>query len=101
MKRTNKTSTKLSLTSTIDELCLLQEIVEKLAQRRVDLGYGRQAVPAGHAVETSSLEAYVSGNVVLNVNDEMMSIPYATCFLFTCSKNNDKGYSLAWSQSLS
>jgi hypothetical protein len=102
MRNTNPTNSDLTLTSTIDELCLLQEIVEKLAQRRVDLGHGKEIVPPScKAVETSSLEAYVSGNVLLSVGDEMMTIPYATCFLFTCSKQRGNGYRLSFCQSLS
>ena len=93
---------QLTISATIDEAILLQNVVEKLAHRRIDLGYSREAVPAGwQSIETSSLEAFVSGDVSISREDETIRMPYATGFLFTCTKKMKGDYSFSWVNSLS
>lgn len=93
---------QLAVSATIDESSLLKDLVQKLAHRRVDLGYSKQTVPAGwKAVETSSLEAYVSGNVDILDDDDHLGLAYTTCFLFSCMKERGGDYELTWVNSLS
>jgi hypothetical protein len=92
----------LAVSVTVDEPVMLQALVEKLAHRRYHIGYSRQAVPPGLlAIDTSSIEAYVSGDLGLTVPFEEFSIPYCTCFHFTCVKNRAGKNMLSWVNSLS
>jgi hypothetical protein len=92
----------LAVSVTIDEPGLLKALVEKLAHRRYHIGYSRKAVPAGlTAIDTSSIEAYISGGLELTVPFEEFSVPYCTCFHFTCVKNRAGENMLSWVNSLS
>jgi hypothetical protein len=92
----------LGVSVTIDEAPLLQSLVEKLAHRRYDIGYGLQAMPSGwQAVETSTIEAFVSGCMDMYGCGEPVSLSYTTCFSFTCTKLSGEDNNLAWVNSLS
>ena len=94
----------LQITATVDEPESLQNMIEQLAYRRNDAGYGNEKMPRGwKPLQTSSVETYVSGTVVLNFNnkEERINMPFATCFLFTCIKEKEQSYKLNWSTSLS
>jgi hypothetical protein len=92
----------LAVSATIDESSLLIDLVEKLANRRSDLGYCNQTAPTGwKAIETSSLEAYVSGNLDILNDDKHLALAYTTCFHFTCMKEKNGEYLLSWVSSLS
>ena len=103
-KKTDKQvqESQLMISALIDEAPLLTNLVEKLAHRRVDLGYSRKLVPPDwQAIETSSLEAFVSGDINILGEGEYINSPFVTCFLFTCVKAKKGEYSLSWSSSLS
>lgn len=91
------------ISARFDEPELVQNLVERLAYRRYDIGYSHEVVPPGlKALETSSTEAYVSGT--LHINEEgntPVNMPFITCFLFTCIKGKTDPYQLIWSSSLS
>ena len=92
----------LHITAILDQPVLLEDLVEKLAHRRYDIGYSSAAVPSPfQAIETSSTETYVSGTVSLAVNDELINMPFITNFLFTCTKAKNDDYKLGWGTSLS
>jgi hypothetical protein len=97
----------LHISASFDKPDFLEDLVEKLAQRRNESGLGKVKVPKGlKAVETSSLEAYVSGDVTLadldNKKDaERINMPFISCFFFTCVKEKNKDYDLTWASSLS
>jgi len=92
----------LHITATLDQPSLLENMVEKLACRRYDIGYGKAKLPQGRkALETSTTETYVSGTVALECEDATINMPFITCFLFTCLKENNNSYKLAFSTSLS
>ena len=94
--------TPLTISAVIDEALLLTDLVEKLAHRRIELGYSRELVPPDwKANETSSLEAFVSGNLNVSGEGDCINTPFVTCFLFTCIKAKKGEYSLSWSSSLS
>ncbi len=96
----NKT---LQISAVLDQPGLLESLVEKLADRHYDIGYSNAAVP-GKAIDTSSVETYVSGTIAFadaNDNEATINMPFITCFLFTCAKEKEGLYKLAWSSSLS
>ena len=92
----------LQITAIIDQPGLLEDKIEQLAYRHHDTGYGIQNIPAnGIALGTSSIETHVTGNVVMNNRDQQISMPFLTCFVFTCIKGKGSPYMLEWSSSLS
>jgi|SRR6185295_12623813 len=95
----------LHITATLDQPELLENLVEKLASRRYDIGYSKEVVPQDwQAVETSSTETYTSGTLSFSGglnNDDAINIPFITSMLFTCIKGKEDDYRLLWSCSLS
>jgi hypothetical protein len=92
----------LNISATFDQPGLLESLVEKLACRRYDIGYGKEKVPANYtAIETSSTETFVSGTISFMDNNEEINMPFITSFLFTCTKPGNDPYKLTWSASLS
>ena len=93
---------KPSVAATIDELLFLQNLVTKLACKPYDIGNKRQKTLAEwEAMETSSLEAYVSGQLSFTDSSEQVDMSFTTAFLFTCTRLNKEGYDLSWVNSLS
>lgn len=92
----------LQISAAFDQPELVQNLVERLAYRRYELGYGTQLMPRGlKALETSSTETYVSGTMAIDAdNNEIINMPFITCFLFTCIKGKSEPYQLIWSSSL-
>ena len=96
----------LQITATLDQPELLENLVEKLASRRYDIGYSREILPQEwEAVDTSSTETYVSGTLsfagVMNNDDASINMPFITSMIFTCIKGKQDDYRLLWSSSLS
>ena len=92
----------LHISATLDQPVFLEDLVEKLAYRHYDIGYGKAIVPQDSvAIETSTTETYVSGTVAIEEKNELINMPFITRFLFTCIKGKDGSYKLAWSSSLS
>lgn len=92
----------LTIAAKVDQPQLLENLVEKLAYRRYDLGYGNEKVPTEYkALETSTTDIYLSGTIEMNEGQEQLNIPYITSFLFTCIKGKTEPYQLIWSSSLS
>ncbi len=93
----------LHISAEFDQPKFLQNLIEQLAYRRYDLGYGSQIMPAGQsALETSSTEAYVSGefSIESRKKNEHFHIPFITSFIFTCIKSLKDPYQLTWSSSM-
>lgn len=84
----------------VEDPCILQLLVETLAESKPNLPFRAKRVHRGWKVlDSSSIEARVSGGI--NFSDEKaVEIPFVTCFLFTCTKGKGK-YELKWSNSLS
>jgi hypothetical protein len=92
----------LAITATLTEPHILRNLVEQLAARRPDMGYSLEKVePGWRAIETSSIEAHVSGDTNLSSGNNITQIPFNTCFLFTCIKGKKQQYHLTWVRSLS
>lgn len=93
---------ELHISAQFDEPEFVQNLVEKLAYRRYDIGYSNEPVPTGYeALETSSTEAYVSGSLhIQEEGNDPIQMPFITCFLFTCIKGKTDPYQLIWSSSM-
>jgi hypothetical protein len=92
----------LLISTTLDDQSLLENMVEKLAGRRYDFGFGKEKMPRNfEALETSSAEMYVSGTVALAEEDENINMPFITSFIFTCLKTKNDQYKLTWAASMS
>lgn len=105
MENTNNKKTNnqvIAVTTSLCEQSLLESLVEELAHRRIDIGYSRQPVPAGRqAIETSSIEAHVSGEMCISTEQDFLNSSFTTCFLFTCIKIKGGEYKFSWINSLS
>ena len=100
--QSNGQPSKPTVAATIDELLFLQSIVTRLASKPYDFGHKRQHTLADwQAMETSSIEAYVSGQLSFTDPNEQINMPFTTAFLFTCTRLNKEGYDLSWVNSLS
>ena len=94
----------LHISATFDQPEFIQNLVERLAYRRYELGYSNEKMPAGfNSLETSSTETYVSGTMAIDFEDGQspINMPFITCFLFTCIKGKTDPYQLIWSSSMS
>lgn len=93
----------LHLTASVDDPEALENIIEQLATRRYDIGYTNATVPPSwQAVDTSSVEIYMSVRVEFDYNQtQRIRIPCVTAFLFSCVKEKNNPYDLMWSISLS
>jgi hypothetical protein len=93
----------LHISASFDQPQLLENMIEKLAYRRYDTGFGKEKMPQGWlANETSTVEAYVSGTIDWEQSpSEKFRIPFISSFLFTCTRAKKDPYMLKWSISLS
>lgn len=92
------------ISAQFDQPAFVQDLVERLAYRRNEIGFSKEVMPRGlKAVETSSTETYVSGTLAINFEngEEPINMPFITSFLFTCIKGKTEPYQLIWSSSLS
>jgi len=90
------------ITAHLEEPNMLQLLIERLAECHCDFGYNQKKMhPGWEAVETSSIETLVSGSIVLSDENDLVSIPFVTCFLFSCTKAKRGKYNLKWSCCLS
>lgn len=93
----------LHISASFDQPEYVQNLVERLAYRRYEQGFGKQHMPQGlKAQETSSTETFVSGTMAIDFEDgqEPINMPFITAFLFTCVKGKTDPYQLIWSSSL-
>jgi hypothetical protein len=93
-------SANLMVTARFDHSWFLSSMIEELASTRTEAGFAEIPMHEGSlAVETSSIEAFVSGNIVFSDDDKHRH--FQTGFLFTCIKPADGTYKFVWSNSLS
>ena len=99
--KTTAMKTNLYITASFDQPELVENIAEKLASRRYDSRYVNVNIPKQwQAIETSSVENYVSGTVEIACNtNETIKMPFITCFLFSCMKEKSEPYDMIWSVS--
>lgn len=98
----------LYISSHFDQPEFLQDLVERLADRRHDTGFRSQSIPAGHrSFESSTVETYVSGTNGIDfpgsseTGTERINMPFTSSFLFTCIRGNQKTFRMQWILSLS
>jgi hypothetical protein len=97
----------LHISTALDQPGLLENMVEKLVSRSPDYGITGIKMPRGLvAIDSSSTEAFVNGNVELRMGispgrKEYIRMPFITSFYFTCIKSKNSPFRLAWSNSLS
>lgn len=96
------TDLPLAVTACIDELMFLEELVKHLADARSTKSRKNlQLEPGWETIESSSLEVYVTGNMIVSDDTGSSRVPYSTSFLFTCIKENTSGYILSGCFSMS
>jgi len=102
-KKTHKVeNSTIQCSAVLQEAKMLKNLVERLAYRHYDSDFVFEILPKDwKAVEISSLEAYVSVDILLFEKKEQLNIPFISCFLFTCFKENEGKYKLALCSSLS
>ena len=81
---------------------ILKNMVETLANSQPGFSYRYQKVqPGWQAVDTSSVEVFVSGDLNISSEIEHIYASFLTNFLFTCKKDNGEAFKLLWISSLS
>lgn len=107
-KPTNRKSDRpdlpvISITATLAEAQLLKTLVERLASNNNSNNHIPESFKAGwHSFRTSSIEAFVSGDINVTSEADVISKPFVKSFLFTCINAGNNGkYSLVWGSSLS
>jgi hypothetical protein len=92
----------LHITASIDQPELMEDMVERLAYRNTDIGYAKASMTGDwQAVDTSSVEKYVTGTLEVDFGTENIQIPFISSFLFSCIRDENHPYKLNWSLSLS
>ncbi len=100
-KGLNADHPSFSITATLCEPVLLKKLVERLAFRHPEKEIPENLKPGWHFFDSSSIEAYVSGDLHLGSRTDLVHVPFANSFLFTCIRVNKEEYLLTWCSSLS
>ena len=88
--------------TTVSSAPILKELVEVLASRKYDLH--KRIVQSSEDysfIESSTVEAYMSGENQIREGEELLAVPYITTFVFTCVRTANCRYQLLWGLSLS
>ena len=76
-------------------------MVEDLAMdRKSRTPFPQHGADEWRFVETSSLEAFASGDIYITIGDEKVRPVFTAPFLFTCIRNEGSAYKLSWKNSL-
>ncbi|RYG54109.1 MAG: hypothetical protein EOO01_02490 [Chitinophagaceae bacterium] len=96
MKKPNKPGGKMEFlpiatSALFNEPYLIRDLVETLASQRPEMGYSHEKVQLGwKAIETSTIEAHVSGQLTLSDERDQAEVSFSSGFIFTCLKENAK-----------
>jgi hypothetical protein len=107
MKKPNKNGGKtefhpIATSALFNEPYLIRDLVETLASKRPEMGYSRERVQIGwKAIETSTIEAHVSGQLMISDKSSTIEVSFSSGFIFTCARGKREEYQLAWVNSLS
>jgi len=92
---------KMMIGANVEDPALLQLLVETLAECNPGFINSYKKVQRGwRSIKTSTIQTRVSGSISF-ISKKNKKISYATCFVFTCTKEMKKKYDLTWSSSLS
>lgn len=92
---------KLMIDANVEDPSLLQLLVETLAECNPGFNNSYKKVQRGwRSIKTSTIQTRVHGDITF-VAKKKKHITYATCFVFTCTKQLKGKYDLTWSSSLS
>jgi hypothetical protein len=92
---------KMTVDTNVEDPSLLQLLVETLAECNPGFKNSYKKVQRGwRSIKTSTIQTRVSGNICF-ASKKNKNISYATCFVFTCTKQMKGKYDLTWSNSLS
>src|SRR5262245_10558673 len=87
--------------ATVEDPSLLQLLVETLAECNPGFTNSYKKVQHGwRSIKTSTIQTRVSGEISFS-SKKNKNVPFATCFVFTCTKEMKRKYDLTWSTSLS
>jgi hypothetical protein len=100
-KGLNANEPSLSISATLCEPSLLKKLVERLAFRHPEKEITGNLKPGWDFFDSSSIEAYVSGDLHLASRTDLVHLPFANSFLFTCIRLNKEQFMLTWCSSLS
>lgn len=93
---------KLQIKATVENPQMLESIVERLATRHYDTAVKTVVPKAWQALESSSVESYVSGTIDIKGKGlQPVHLPYTSSFLFSCTREKKEAYQLRWCISLS
>jgi hypothetical protein len=93
--------TNMFIDTTVEDPSLLQLLVETLAECNPCFINSFKKVNKGwRSIKTSTVQTRVSGGIVFSSNKKV-NTPFATCFVFTCTKEVKGKWDLTWSNSLS
>lgn len=88
--------------TSINEPVLMKLIVEVLAAKNHNGGLAGLRIDENLvALDSSSHETYVTGNIDFEYSNMKISIPFLTAFLFSCIKGKSPYFEMKWSMSLS
>lgn len=91
-----------SITTKLFEAEITRLLIERLAHLREDEGNSlEKAGPDWLCIDTSTVEAFVNGGINFTDKNDLISVPFTSCFLFTCMKRKGGQYDLTWISSLS
>lgn len=92
---------KMLIDANVEDPSLLQLLVETLAECNPGFNNSYKKVQRGwRSIKTSTIQTRVSGKITF-ASRKNKSLHYATCFVFTCTKELKGKYDLTWSSSLS
>ena len=92
----------ITISATLHQPQLIKTLVENLAYRCNSFDYSLEKMqPGWEAIDTSTVETFVSGDNSISSEAEHIYQPFFTSFLFTCKKEKGMDYNLAWAISLS
>ncbi|MBS1918720.1 MAG: hypothetical protein JST17_00540 [Bacteroidetes bacterium] len=99
--KSNRGNCTVVISAVLQEPGYLQNLVEKLARRDHD-NYNLELLGGEwQSILTSSLEGYALGDLVLSDEKDFINSLFDTCFLFTCTREKENHYKMAWVCSLS
>ncbi|MEO6406206.1 MAG: hypothetical protein ABIY51_07015 [Ferruginibacter sp.] len=98
----SKTSNFPKVDTSVNEPLLMKLIVEELSAKKNYAGMAGLKLDENLvALDSSSHETFVTGNIDFTYSNMKISLPFMTSFLFSCSKSRRPFFEMQWSMSLS